>query len=331
MKPEPFPTQHNHRWAVILAGGDGMRLRPLTRVIAGDDRPKQFCSILGSKTLLEQTRQRVGRMIDPKRTLLVVTRTHEQFYADQIDGTPASCLLEQPYNRGTAPAIIYSLMRLRELDRRAVVGLFPSDHHFADDDAFIAHVSSAFEAAEGWCSCPVLLGVQPGGPEAEYGWIEPGTLLASHGSIFGVSRFWEKPSPTFAATLMARGCLWNSFIMVGRIDTFLNLIRLALPDLIRSFESIRARFLTGAEREAMFDLYWDIQASNFSEEVLSARPQDLVVLSAGDLGWSDLGEPARVRSLLERKGVRSASVSGQPAIGQGGLMRSANGGWVSCE
>src|SRR5882757_447690 len=76
-----FDIAGEHRWGVILSGGDGMRLRSLTRLLTGDDRPKQFCRIVGAETLLAQTRQRVARIVRPERTLFVVTKSHEPFYA----------------------------------------------------------------------------------------------------------------------------------------------------------------------------------------------------------------------------------------------------------
>src|SRR6185503_6129522 len=118
------------RWGVILAGGDGTRLQPLTRLACGDNRPKQFCPLLGGKTLLARTRSRIAQSIDQNRMLFVLTKKHEPFYSKELEMVPAHQKVIQPMNRGTLPAILWSLLRVSRLDNQAVVTFFPSDHHF---------------------------------------------------------------------------------------------------------------------------------------------------------------------------------------------------------
>ena len=93
--------------------------------------------------------------------------------------------------------------------------------------------------------------------------------------------------------------------MVGRVDALLKMTRTALPELVSRFTSIMPTFETRAERKALHDLYSEIQDSNFSHQVLAARPEDLTVMRVGDVGWSDLGEPARVLATLAQMGMRT--------------------------
>jgi mannose-1-phosphate guanylyltransferase len=309
-----------HHWGVILAGGDGERLLPLTRWITGDDRPKQFCRVLGNETLLLQTRTRVSRMIPLRQTLVLVTKTHERFYSEQLNDAPPSCLLVQPNNRGTAPAILYSLMHLRQLDPDGVVAFFPSDHYFLEEASLDTHLDSAFLVAESHDNVVVLLGMVPEGPEVDYGWIEPSAYLPNAGarSIFRVARFWEKPPESLASSLMNLGCLWNSFIMIGRVQAFLDLSRRALPALCRLFGGIRSR-VTLSDAQALCRLYSEIPAINYSQSVLATCPEGLAVIRAGGLGWSDLGEPGRVLSVIARNRIKTQwnfeTVANSMAIG----------------
>jgi mannose-1-phosphate guanylyltransferase len=295
------------RWAVILAGGDGTRLQSMTRTITGDNRPKQFVPVIGGSTLLDQTRSRVALSVSPARTLFVVTEKHRRFYQSLTRSVTQNILLEQPANKGTAPAILYALLRVAAKSPKAIVALFPSDHYFADDEEFMSHVDLAFDAAQVQPQTVTLLGITPSGPETEYGWIEPQrSILGSlPRSITRVSRFWEKPEANVARSLMDQGCLWNSFVMVGRVDALLKMTRTALPEMVAQFASIMHAFETPAERKALHELYSEIQESNFSHEVLAARPEDLAVMRVGDVGWSDLGEPARVLATMAQMGVRT--------------------------
>jgi mannose-1-phosphate guanylyltransferase len=304
---EQESSPRSRRLGVILAGGDGARLRSLTRMISGDDRPKQFCSILGQETLLEQTRRRVARAVPPDQTLFVVTEKHERFYKAQLADVQPERLIVQPKNQGTAPAILYSLLRLSRMSKNNVVAFFPSDHYFSDDKTFMTYVEKAFEAALARPDLIILLGTKPEGSEEEYGWLEPASpiLTKNPGALYRVRRFWEKPNHMLARTLMERGCLWNSFVMVGRVSAFLGTIRRTVPDLYNAFAVAWTALGTANEDAAMWSLYSQIPETNFSQEVLAMCPGDLAVLPVSNVGWSDWGEPSRVLSTLAQIGVQA--------------------------
>ena len=296
-----------NEWAVILAGGDGTRLQSMTRAITGDNRPKQFVPVIGRSTLLDQTRRRVALSFEPSRTMMVVTQKHWRFYEPLANEVSPTLLVEQPLNKGTAPAILYALLRVAKRSPKAIVALFPSDHFFADDEEFMSHIDVAIDAVRVQPEKVMLLGITPTAPETEYGWIEPqpSVLASAEKSITRVRRFWEKPALNLATSLMQRGCLWNSFVMVGRVDALLKMTRTTLPELYTAFAAVTPAFESAVEQKVAGKLYTQIAESNFSHQVLAIRPEDLMVMRVGDVGWSDLGDPNRVLSTLARIGMQS--------------------------
>ncbi len=294
-----------HRWGVILAGGDGTRLQPLTRLACGDNRPKQFCPILGGETLLAHTRQRISRIIDSDRALFVLTRKHEPFYNEELKHVPRAQQVVQPSNRGTLPAILWSLLRVFNADEHALVAFFPSDHYFAQEDAFLSTIERTFDFVDAKRNLVVLLGAGAERPETEYGWIEPEpTQNSDLGRDFApVRRFWEKPPLQVARELLSRGCLWNTFVMVGSVRAFLDMIRNASPVLFETFEAAFAINGLEAEEEKMQCIYHGLHPADFSREVLALSTERLLVASCGEVGWSDLGEPRRFLAALTENGA----------------------------
>ncbi len=309
-------ARRSDRWAIILAGGEGMRLRPLTRRIAGDERPKQFCPLVDGATLLDWTRARVARTVRPDRTCLVLTRSHERFYAPLLAEEPLGPLAVQPGGRGTAPAILYGLLRVADGGSSDAVALFPSDHYVSDDARFMAHVDAAFAAVETHPDLVILLGIEADGPEVQYGWIETGDPVVDGSAypVYRVRRFWEKPVPALAETLFERGCLWNSFVLVARVPALLALIRGAVPSLYGAFMAGWLRRSTLGEAEAMRSLYARLPATNFSEDVLGTRPANLAVLPVRGVTWSDWGDPARVLQTLQRRSDNPEWAEGEAAL-----------------
>jgi mannose-1-phosphate guanylyltransferase len=315
-QPNITASVHDHEWAVILAGGDGTRLKSLTRHIVGDERPKQFCSVLGGATLLEETQRRAALELAPKRTLYVVNHAHETFYRPVLTDTAKENLVIQPSNRGTAPAILYSLLRIAAKDPDATVAFFPSDHYISDDARFMAQIRAAMATATKRRDLIVLLGLDPESPEVEYGWIEPSQPIRGQAKVFAVRRFWEKPNRMLAQVLQLRGCLWNSFVMVASVQALLDVIESAIPELYRSFAALTPLFGSTAEAKAISLLYARLQEVNFSHQVLALKPERLAVLKVTGVRWNDLGEPKRVMASLDMAGVR-------PRWAEGGVAQFA--------
>jgi mannose-1-phosphate guanylyltransferase len=232
--------------------------------------------------------------------MFVLTQKHAHYYDDALSDVPCENLVVQPRNSGTAPAILYSLLRLEQINPAAIAAFFPSDHYFSNDQAFMSEVELAFAGAGRNPNSIVLLGIEPEGPDEEYGWIEPEREISMNetGNFWRVRRFWEKPSPTAARILMARGCLWNSFVMVGTVSAFLKTIRHATSELYTKFSAVRSELATAAEKNAIETVYASVRNIDFSREVLQARPADLAVLPVRSSKWSDLGSPGRVFSTL---------------------------------
>ena len=316
-------SDHQHHWGVILAGGEGARLKSLTRLVSGEDTPKQFCRLLGGQSLLAQTTQRISRRISSERTVYVLLNSHERFYSTELQNVPPAQMVVQPCNRGTLPAILSSLIHIIRQDKDAVVGFFPSDHHYTEEDRFVSGLDLAFGAADLNPETVMLLGVAANRPETEYGWIEATAAMStqSQGGLLKVKRFWEKPSARTAQDLLERGCVWNTFVMIGRAQAFLDLIRATVPSVYQTFEALMKLPESSSNWGAFNTVYQSVDATDFSQLVLSNATDRLGVWCLGDVGWSDLGDPRRVINVLTETGITNEWMT----LWQNGAMGAAAG------
>ena len=285
-------------WAIVLAGGDGTRLKSLTRTIEGDSRPKQFSKIFGSRSLLGHTRERLRPVFSDDRIRFVVTKGHDCFYRAELADVDRSRVLEQPANRGTGVAIIAALLQVWNQEPDAIVGLFPSDHYYTDDQAFALTVQRGIEVSAKQDKSIVLIGAKPQSPEVEYGWIEPGAPLANGTGkpVFSVNRFCEKPPLDKAHELMKQGGLWNTFVTIGRAAAFLELLS------TRALTAVK--LLSDALAAGDLDtVYHEMNAIDFSRDVLSLDASNLLVMEDSTSGWADLGNPRRVIETLDRNQI----------------------------
>jgi mannose-1-phosphate guanylyltransferase len=280
----------HRRWGVVLAGGDGLRLRPLTRLICGDDRPKQFCPLFDEQTLLAQTLRRAERAIPREQLRVSLSGQHSKWYLEESDLRPDQRIVKL-FNGGTATAVAHSILTVAKMDRDAIAAVFPSDHHYLDEPLFAAALESAFVIAAAHPSAVVLMGAHPDYPETDYGWIEPGTSVPQTTELFHVDRFREKPSVDVARNLLKQGSLWNTLVMVGHVKAFLEMLRSALPELVGLLWTLQ--FREGRQTQIDHSLYQRIPSLDLSRRVLAMETPRLFVLRLGQVGWSDLGSPER--------------------------------------
>lgn len=295
------PIAHDDRWGVILAGGDGTRLLDLTRLISGDTRPKQFCSLFGEHSLLAQTCQRARRSIPADQILIPVSSAHRAFYLREPGIRPSQRIV-QPANKGTAPAIVHSLLSIKRHSPDALVAILPSDHHYSDEQAFTVTLESAFATAARHRDSVVLLASPARSAHVEYGWIEPGRAVAGHAGLLEVRGFREKPPADLAVRLFEQGALWNTFVMVGRVGVFLEMVAAARTGLLRAFPP--DRLWSGAEVHLPAWLYDRFYAIDFSRDILALQAQRLIALKMENIEWNDLGRPERVMDVLDAAGLK---------------------------
>ncbi|MFZ5861988.1 MAG: sugar phosphate nucleotidyltransferase [Nitrospirota bacterium] len=295
--PEACP-----RAAVVLAGGDGRRLEPFVRRLRGDALPKQYVSLYGTRSLLERTFTRVERLVPPDRIMTVVTRDH-LLYADacrQLANRPTHTVIVQPRNRDTAPGLLLPLAYLQRRSADALVAVFPSDHYVSNDWALMQHVETAFRTVEARPELIVMVGVRPDAPETDYGYVVPGSAMASDGlpGVREVRRFVEKPTACQADELILHGALWNTSILVFRLRMLLDLMWSIAPTLSLHFLEIAEALDTPRAREVIDEVYRTVAPMNLSRgilELISDRwPSHLAVLPIDDAFWSDWGVEHRI-------------------------------------
>jgi mannose-1-phosphate guanylyltransferase/mannose-6-phosphate isomerase len=277
---------------VILSGGSGTRLWPLSRV----SLPKQLLALGGERTMIQDTALRVGGATS-EQPIVICSEAHRFLVAQQMQecGVSPCAIVLEPEGRNTAPAAAIAALLASEADPTAVIALLPSDHRVANTVAFQAALSKAIQAAEeGWV---VTFGISPSAPETGYGYIEQGDALPNSASLHKVLRFVEKPDAKTAQSYLAHGgYTWNSGMFVFRADILLAELGQYCPDIVEAARQT----LASSVREQEFirlDATQFKTARNISiDYALMEKTAKGAVLPC-DIGWSDVGSFSALWSL----------------------------------
>lgn len=284
-------------YAIILAGGSGTRLWPLSRALL----PKQLLALKGERSLLQDTAARCLPVIGPERILTVTNEEHVFEVRGQLkalDPALESRVLAEPTGRNTLPAILLGMDPILQEEPDALAAVFPSDHHIEDAKGFAAALEKGFAAADKGRF--VTFGVVPTGPETGYGYIQRGAALDS--GVFAVKRFVEKPERDRAERFVKSGdYFWNSGMFVFKVKEFLKAVAKEQPELYAWWKDrVRTPLIQGYGRIP------DVSVDYGVMERIDAEAG--AVVEAG-FGWDDLGSWEALYR-LSKKDERGVAVDG---------------------
>lgn len=298
----------NNNWALILAAGNGTRLRSLTTTATGLAIPKQFCSLQGGASLLEETLRRARAVVRRGQILTVVAAEHRRWWEAPLRFAPPDNVIVQPENKGTGIGLLLPLLHIAQRDPNAIVLVLPSDH-FVRRKAVLARALQ--QAARLACVDQrhiYMLGLVPEEIDSELGYIVPHVGGAS--MALPVRLFVEKPSIDIACGLLQAGALCNVFILAASVRALVSLYAACYPDILKQLTVATAQdALRTRDAPAARVLYPQLPTLDFCRDVLEGQEPLLRVLTVPDCGWSDLGTPRRVAETLSRIGYPSTPVT----------------------
>ncbi len=296
--------QARHVWSLVLAGGEGNRLRALTTKPNGTSVPKQYCSLRGGHSLLEDAIARARRLMPPDRVCTIVAQQHRDWWTDcqwLLEALECGNLIVQPRNLGTGIGILYSLLHILAKDPEATLVLLPADHYVRDEHVLNDALVQALGHVARNADRPVLLGLQPVEADTDLGYILPGA--ADPYGACSVARFIEKPGYSVAREIIEAGGLCNTFIIVASARVLLDLYMPRYAPLVMEMQVSLAKGRTAGSPTgswpALLSLYDRLPELDFSRDLLEGRAADLCVQRVPPCGWSDLGTPRRVGEIVK--------------------------------
>ena len=281
---------------VILAGGSGTRFWPQSR----EDRPKQFLKIIGDRTMIRMTVDRIRRFSSPEKILVVASERLTRLIQDEIPEIPQGNYLIEPNGRNTAPAIGLAAIHVAHRDPDAVMGVYPSDHLITGETEFIDTIKIAEKFVED-STALLTLGVRPSYPATGYGYIQfqSGELANLPESVYQVKTFAEKPPLEIAEQFLRSGeFLWNSGMFLWSANTILGAMKKHMPDLYTSLKAV-SDFIDTDRYDTVLDREWELVHSQSIDYGILEKADNVYTIKA-KFKWSDMGSWKSVYDILAK-------------------------------
>ncbi|MDP8983898.1 MAG: sugar phosphate nucleotidyltransferase [Pseudomonadota bacterium] len=296
-KPDIRDAWVGGTWALVLAGGEGGRLHPLTTTPNGVVVPKQFCSLRRGPSLLTQSLIRAGSVAPTIQTCAVVAAQHRWWWELPLGCLARENVFVQPENRGTAHGILLALLRLEARDPGATVVMLPANHYIRHEALFARSLRQVAELATRMEDAVYLLGTEPERADPELGYIVPSERRRHRPAR--VLSFVESPEASRVPSLIKAGALWNMFVIAGSVRTLLGLYDLSQGASVALMRSvISGRKHRAIDSTALASIYELLPSVDFSRGLLEPQAEKLRVLGVPPCGWNDLGTPKRVVETL---------------------------------
>jgi mannose-1-phosphate guanylyltransferase len=280
-------------YAVIMAGGSGTRLWPLSR----RGHSKQSLKLVGERTMFKHSVDRLVPLFGLSHIFVVTRQDQFALLSSQVPDLPLSNFINEPVGRGTAPAIGLAAIHLQRRDPQATMAVLTSDHYISNEEQFRQALETAATVAQdGYL---VTLGIKPTSPSTGYGYIEQGQTLGMINGfqVFQVERFIEKPASDVAhQMLLSDKYSWNSGMFIWRVDRILEEFQIQMPELFGRLMEVQAA-LGGLEAKKVLEEAWMQMAEQTIDYGVMEHAVDVAVIPV-DIGWTDVGDWGSLAELL---------------------------------
>lgn len=275
---------NKNNYCLILAGGKGKRLWPVSR----EDMPKQFLDFFSvGKTLLQQTYERMAKIIDAKNIIVATNREYVKLVAEQLPDMPEENILAEPVNRNTAPSVAWATCRILHRNQDANLVVVPSDQMIVNEESFDKNVLTGLD----WVALNdglLTMGIKPTRPEPGYGYIQISDEKISEENISRVKSFTEKPEREFAKMFMQSGeFYWNTGLFLARCSYLRECLKKIFPPVLRTIDSDDVDYSVEKEEKCIEEHY--SVYPNLSIDYGILEKSDNVYVMQCSFGWADLG------------------------------------------